>query len=415
MFDSQKIDSYFDGRKNIDVEFETESKSGFSWRRFLKLGMPCLAAVFVGLMIIIPNIKKSVELEYDVTLPRKNEMEKLHVENTVFSITDDKNRVNTVVADSIEEVEPGSQKVRLTNPKGNLPTDEGEIVITADTGFFNQDRKILELIHNVKAVINDDSVVTTRKVVYDFNKEFGYSKDKVTAVGSFGKMQAIGFTYDKNKDLLTLKGHNELVTDKGTLTAENQTYIYRTENKVIAEGNAVVKHDTTKLNAQKIVAYFRADNRELEYVEAFDDVRIINPTETASGDEATYNAANGEIVLIGTNRLVNIVKEQNTLKANQIIAHMDSNQQIKNAIADGSVMVQTPKGTAFGDRGIYNPQNNTVELFGNVLIKQDENYIIGSHAISDLNTSISRITGTETSAGRVKGRFYKKGNGNENK
>ena len=77
MFDSRKIDAFFDEEKLLKRQIE-ESKPPISgWARFVKLGFPCIAALLFGLMVIMPNIKKSVDLRDNITLPRKNEMEKL--------------------------------------------------------------------------------------------------------------------------------------------------------------------------------------------------------------------------------------------------------------------------------------------------------------------------------------------------
>ena len=92
MFDSRKLDSYFEeNRPKRQVEREYISAQS-KWARFVKLFAPCFAAVLVGLMVVIPNIKKSVDLNANITIPRKNEMEKLHIEDSVFNFIDSKNR-----------------------------------------------------------------------------------------------------------------------------------------------------------------------------------------------------------------------------------------------------------------------------------------------------------------------------------
>ena len=146
MFDSQKIDSYFDGKKKIDLSDDTSSSKVISWRRVIKLSLPCVAAAILGIMVIMPNIRKSTDLRDNITLPRKNEMEKLHIEQTVFSSTDNKNRVNKIIADSVDETEAGSKIIKIENPRGSIPTESGIAEITAKNGIFNQNNNILELL-----------------------------------------------------------------------------------------------------------------------------------------------------------------------------------------------------------------------------------------------------------------------------
>ena len=106
MFDSHKIDDYFDGEKPLDVGYQTQKPQESGFYRFAKLGFPCVAAALLGLMIVMQNIKKSIDLRDNITVPRKNEMDKLHMETTVFNMTDNKNRVNRLTADMVDEVEP---------------------------------------------------------------------------------------------------------------------------------------------------------------------------------------------------------------------------------------------------------------------------------------------------------------------
>ena len=75
MFDSHKIDDYFDGKRPFENAKPDDKPKTSVWLRFVKLGFPCLAAAILGVMVVMPNIKKSVDLQDDITVPRKNEME----------------------------------------------------------------------------------------------------------------------------------------------------------------------------------------------------------------------------------------------------------------------------------------------------------------------------------------------------
>ncbi|MBR6355368.1 MAG: LPS export ABC transporter periplasmic protein LptC [Alphaproteobacteria bacterium] len=490
MFDSRKIDAYFDDKSSENRRAEYYEPRSFAWRRLIKIALPCVAAALLGLMVVMPNIKKSVDLTDTVTLPRKNEMEQLHIEQTEFNITDSKNRVNKIVADNVDEVETDTARYKIINPKGTIPTDSGNINITSDTGWFDQQKNILELEDNVKAVLDDGTVVRTKAAVYDFNKERGHGNYPVAAKGDWGTMNAESFAYNKVREKLTLKGKHRVETTRGILTGEKETLIFRAENKTITRRNAVITQGERTLRADKIVAYFsdsskkelvaaeaygnvyiegpnekirggegyysaqdgkiemyavaknkpqakelvdvRQNDRtlrakkivlylskdgknELERAEAFQDVKIVTPNEMITGGEGYYTAKSGQIELYGTAKnagtqkgIVEIVQGENVLHARHIKAFLDSKNQIKNAHAFGGVEVITPKGVAWGDRGVYNPAENKVELFDNVRLEQNGNFIVGAHAETDLTTSVSRITGNETTAGRISGTFYKK-------
>ena len=342
MFDSHKIDAYFNGEQPFDNERPNDKPKSSKWLRLIKLGFPCLAAAILGVMVIMPNIKKSVKLQSDVTLPRKNEMEKLHIEQTVYYATDGKNRVNTVTADSVDEVEVGSKEVKINSPKAEILTDNGPLKIQSVTGFFNQEKNILTLQENVVAKDEKDSVVETQKTIYDFTNDYGFGDERVNAEGSWGDLEADGFEYYKAENILVLKGRHIVNTSQGVLTAEKETRYFQTEHKSVSLGNVIVRQGDNILYSDKLIAFYSRDNK-LEKAEVYGNVRII-----------------------------------------------------------------TPKGKAYGDRGIYNPKTAKIELLGKVKLEQRGNIINGDKAETDLNTQISRITGNQKTGGRISGTFYSK-------
>ena len=482
MLNSDKLDSFFENNQPLGFEKSDFTKRGIDWRRVLKIFLPCLAAGLLGLMVVMPNIKKNVDLQDNITLPRKNEMEQLHIEQTVFNIVDNKNRVNKIVADSVDEVKTGSQRYKIIHPKATLPTDKGQTVVTAQTGYFNQNRNILSLVNDVRVVVDEDTVITTAKAFYNFDKEKGWGRDDVYAEGSWGNMQAQSFRYNRGKQVLTLRGNNRINSKRGTLIADEQTLVYQAENKTVSTGNARVLQGNNRLLADKIIGWFsQSSKKELERAEAYQNVRIETPKEIITGGEAYYNALTGQTDIYGDSRerrgsgYVNIIQGENNLSAHEVTAfistdgrndlqkviaigdvmmqtadggisgekaiyepkkgkvtiygfkqpveitkedkilhareveaYLDKKNDLKSAIATGEVEVVTPKGSAWGDRGVYNAEENKVELFENVRLEQDGNFITGAYAVTDLETSVSRITGDESTNGRIRGTFYKK-------
>ena len=89
MFDSHKIDAYFNGEKDLRPAAETMLTRRAKIMRWIKLALPSLAALLIGLLIVLPGLQTDDDrFELDVTRPKKGELEKLHMENTVFYITD---------------------------------------------------------------------------------------------------------------------------------------------------------------------------------------------------------------------------------------------------------------------------------------------------------------------------------------
>ena len=373
MFDSKKLDSYFDGNNTFVSHRHKKSAFTFSWNRFIRLGFPCIAAALLGLMVVLPNIKKSAEIENNITLPRKNEMEKLHVEQVVMNSTDKKNRVSTVWSDNMDELEVGSDEIKISSPRAEIPSDNGLIKISSDIGFVNQKTKVLRLKDNVKITDEKGNIVNTSDATYEFETEYGYGDDEVQAEGNWGTLTAEKFNYDKNSGVLTLIGKTVIETTNGTLISHNQTKYFQNEDKTESEGKAMVKKDDKTLYADKITNYFSGGaKKELKKTEAVGNVEIVTPKGRVKGNRADYNLNTGAAEVFGN---VNIITE---------------------------------KGVAKGSHAVYDSKRNTVDLYGDVVLEQGDNFMHGHHAHTDLNTSVSTMKADKTQGARVSGTFYNK-------
>ena len=379
MFDSKTIDAYFEGKKPM-ASRETTGGADFSWTRFLKLVFPCMAAAIFGLMVVLPNIKKSTDISDKITLPRKNEMEKLHVEQVFLNTTDKKNRVSKVSADSMDEMDTNTDEIKINNPRADIPSDNGNINIVASVGFVNQVTKILRLENDVVAKDEQNNVLHTQKATYNFEKEYGFGNSDVSAKGDWGTLIAQGFTYDKNTQVLLLKGQTIIETKNGTLTSQVQTEYFQPEDKVVSLGDATVKKDDKTLKADKIINYLTSGaKKELKRTEAFGNVKIITPKGTVKANRAVYDMNTGTAEVFE------------------------------------NVVIVSEKGTAKSNRAVYDTQKNTIDLYGNVVLEQENNFMHGQHAHTDLNTSISTMVADKQQGSRVSGTFYKKGKAEDGK
>ena len=137
MFDSKKIDQYFERPITKNTPQNISMTQHGKYLRRAKLFLPAIAALLTGLLIIIPHLKKNInDLTVDLITPQKGELEKLHMEKGNFYITDFKNIVNNIQADILDETESGSKIIQMTNPQGTFPSASGkETFIKAPLGF----------------------------------------------------------------------------------------------------------------------------------------------------------------------------------------------------------------------------------------------------------------------------------------
>ena len=215
MFDKEKIDQYFADTSFAKPKLKEQNKVTKRTKivRLFRLLLPSIAAVLIGVLLVFPSLKKDArDFKLDITMPKKGELEKLHVENTVLYITDSKNQVNNFTAQSIDETAPGSKLVKLHNPEGMMPlSKENWINIKSPTGYFNQSTNIIQLTEDVKMYYNEGMEVETQELFYDFNSRKGYGNQPVAAEGIFGNLLAEGFIFDSDNQILTFTGHSDIM------------------------------------------------------------------------------------------------------------------------------------------------------------------------------------------------------------
>lgn len=219
MFDKNKLDAFFEEPKSPKTKKLSDTAKHTKIVRMSKLLFPAVAAGIIGLLLIIPGLKDAVnELGFDVTKPRLSELEKLHVENTVFYITNADNKISNFYTSSIDETAPGSKLIKLETPTGTIEGKNNSwINLKSDTGFYNQNTNILELKKKSEVFFSEGMDVKTETFNFDFSKSFGYTNSNVYGSGSFGEFNSQGLeVYTKTK-ILILKGKSSIKINDGDI------------------------------------------------------------------------------------------------------------------------------------------------------------------------------------------------------
>lgn len=349
MFDKDKLDSYFEDVKSPKNKVESEVVRHTKIVRLYKLLLPAIATGIIGLILIIPGLRDiTSEFTFDITKPKSGEMEKLHVENTVFYITDANNKISNFHTSNIDETAPGSKLVKLTKPKGKLATkNDTTIDINAKVGYYNQTANLLDLEGNIKAFFSEGMTMETEKITYDFNKYMGYGKTPVKGYGVYGDIKAQGLEFFTKDKLIIFKGKSNIkINDRKsktkkvmlTVDATKQIELHQSENKVVAIGNVITKNDKNTIYADKMTSFFE-------------------------------------------------------------------NNEMKKVDFSGNIKVVSQDGVVTADRGEYFVKEEVVKLYDNVTITQGENKLKGEYAETSMKTGISKIIGSEKSGGRISGVF----------
>jgi lipopolysaccharide export system protein LptA len=145
-------------------------------------------------------------------------------------------------------------------------------------------------------------------------------------------------TYNLQNAYAELTGDNlRLVSPDQTVTAQEKFEYWVSEGRLVARGDATVlrknaKGELNTLKADTLTAYLQKDKngkQSLERLEASGHVTIKTPTETLSGDKATYTSATN---IAEITQRVKIMRGSNILEGSR--ADVDLNTGISRIFGD---------------------------------------------------------------------------------
>jgi lipopolysaccharide export system protein LptA len=112
-------------------------------------------------------------------------------------------------------------------------------------------------------------------------------------------------------------------------------------------------------------------------------------------DEMEWNKQKNEAIAIGNAKAT---KGNNVITANKIIGTLTDtsmDQRIIKLIALGKVKFTRMGEVATGEKAIYDLEKDIIVIKGNVRLKKNENVMVGESLIINLNTGLSKMSGSK--------------------
>ncbi len=214
---------------------------------------------------------------------------------------------------------------------------ENPIEVSAENGLeLQQDAKRVIARGNAKLVQGDVSV-TADELIADYRDDNDiyriYAVGHVTMKSASETATGDAAVYDVDKAVLVLTGENvSLVSADGTVTAHNTLQYWSNERVAVAEGNASAGDTQQRqIRGDKLIAFFREDGStmlsnsknkktpsiseprkrgDINYVQAFGNVRMTTSNEDIRSERGAYNIDTGMATLEGN---VRITRDKNQL------------------------------------------------------------------------------------------------------
>ncbi len=233
------------------------------------------------------------------------------------------------------------------------------------------------------------------------------------------------------------------------LTADERVEWYRSEQKMVAIGNAVATKQDMNVRADEMTAFYEQTSGQsgtnIKDVHAIGNIIMTSPSAKAYGDTLDYDLRTDKMILRGKpfakiittdNKTITatdnityypsqnkaialgdvVAKDQDsTIYSNKMVSYFTKNDQGQSSLEkveiysdNKQVKIVNKQAVVTGEWGVYLPQINKVRLYNNVVINQDGNILHGDYAETDLKTSISRVLSNKKNGKRVSGVFIEK-------
>lgn len=302
-------------------------------------------------MIVWPQLSEQKE-KFTVRQMPDNKVENASVDMMAvrFFSKDDKNQPMTLIAKSVLETDPSKKIITLTEPKAEyIMENKTTLNSSSSEGFAFQREEYLYFEKEVDTQTNNGWTSKSRKVIYDYKKGVLKSEALVYITGPDGMLTADkGFYITDKGQNITFNGHIDTTItstdDKIHLTAEKEMIIEQPKQIITAIQDVVVTQKGYQITSDKMVMHYLSKGKGKE--------------------------------------------------------------RIKKIIATGHVVADNKTQKISGDKGVYNPHTNVIEMTGNVVLTQGKNKAYGTTATLNLLTGVSSLTAKKNNKpARIKGQL----------
>lgn len=178
----------------------------------LKLVLPGLAAVLLGLVIAWPRLTANDDrFQIGFAQLSPSEVESLSMVNARFFGLNRRNQPFNLTADVATEDSPGAGLIVLDQPKGDFLTSGGKgVYVEARRGFFQQKLQVLDLEGEVNLYHEDGYELHTEKARIDLKTSDVVGTVPVQGQGPQGRIDGTGFRIREKGAKVEVTGRSKM-------------------------------------------------------------------------------------------------------------------------------------------------------------------------------------------------------------
>jgi len=166
--------------------------------------------------------------------------------------------------------------VIIRDIKGEGSKGDIEAVLIADGGVYNKETGVTELKGNVLIATSDNGRISMDYARWDTSKEEITTDSDVKIEHSGITLDGTGAIVKPNQEWAELtKNIKAIDSTKRIITCEGPLQVNYKKRVAIFNNNVVIVDPEGKICAEKLIAYFNPDTREIERLEWIGDVKAV--------------------------------------------------------------------------------------------------------------------------------------------
>lgn len=180
---------------------------------FMRILLPTVATALIIVVALWPQLSDQ-QHRYQITPAKVKDQsnQTLTMVNGVYTGVDEKQRPFTLTADSVKMASAEWSDVAMVGPKADILTQDGSwIAVTAKTGNYDRDAKILDLKGAVNLFHDSGYEFRTEAATVNMNAGNARGNEPVQGQGPFGNLKAQGFIIHNRGERIQFLGRSTLV------------------------------------------------------------------------------------------------------------------------------------------------------------------------------------------------------------
>ncbi len=207
-----------------------------------------------------------------------------------------------------------NEMLEVDRVKINGRTKDTHVNVVSEKGYYNKDKGIVLLSHDVTATSSTGAVLTTEQAVWDTKQNVLQTDKPLTIVqeNKSAKLEGIGgrVEIDKNTAIINKDIRGEM--ERSPLTEEEKKKRHRTlikckgplevryKDKIaIFNNDVVVEDESATIYADKLTVYFNSPDNRIRKVVGEGHVKIVKGDNVTESEKAVYDVESDSLTMIG--------------------------------------------------------------------------------------------------------------------